>query len=104
MDFYSIKMELGEHPRQCFLRVDPLVKEIERVGRPIIEKDINIVLLRGLSSQYEVEVRMLESLADWPDRAWRERTEFNQYDTLTRENPRQARRLWLPRDARYRPP
>ena len=28
---------------------------------------------------------MLESSADWPDRAWIERTVFNQYDRLTRE-------------------
>ena len=42
LDFYSIKMEL--HPRQFFLRVDRLVKEIKRVGRPTLEKDIDIVL------------------------------------------------------------
>ena len=54
-------MELGEHPRQVFLRVDRLVKGMERVGRPTLEKDIDIVLLTGLSSQYDAEVRMLES-------------------------------------------
>ena len=66
LDFYSMKMELGEHPRQFFLRVDRLVKEMERVGRPTLEKDIDIVLLTGLSSQYDAEVRMLESSAEWP--------------------------------------
>ena len=45
-------IELGEHPRQFFLREHRLVKEMERVGRPTIEKDIDIVLLTGLSSQY----------------------------------------------------
>ena len=85
LDFYSMKMELGEHPRQFFLRVDRLIKEIERVGRPTLEKDIDIVLLTGLSSQYDAEVRMLESSTDWPDRAWIERVVHNQYDRLTRE-------------------
>ena len=85
LDFYSMKMELGEHPRQFFLRVDRLVKEMERVGRPTLEKDIDIVLLTGLSSQYDAEVRMLESSAEWPDRAWIERAVYNQYDRLTRE-------------------
>ncbi|CAN0470048.1 unnamed protein product, partial [Ascophyllum nodosum] len=82
LDFYSMKMELGEHPRQFFLRVDRLVKEMERVGRPTLEKDIDIVLLTGLSSQYDAEVRMLESSAEWPDRAWIERAVYNQYDQL----------------------
>ena len=40
-----MKMELGEHPRQVFLLVNRLVKEMERVGRPTLEKDIDIVLL-----------------------------------------------------------
>ena len=29
LDFYSMKMELGEYPRQFCLRVDRLVKEME---------------------------------------------------------------------------
>ena len=57
-------MELGEYPRQFYLRVDRLVKVMERVGRPTIEKDIDIVLLSGLSRHYDTEVRMLESCAD----------------------------------------
>ena len=80
-----MKMELGEYSRQFFLRVDHLVKEMERVGRPTLEKDIDIVLLTGLSSQYDAEVRMLKSTAEWPDRAWIERAVYNQYDRLTRE-------------------
>ena len=84
LDFYSMKMELREPPRQFFC-VDCLVKEMERVGRPTIEKDIDIVLLSGLSSQYDAELRMLESSAGWTDHAWIERAVFNQYDRLTRE-------------------
>ena len=80
-----MKMELVEHPRQFFLRVDRIVKEMERVGRSTLEKDIDIVLLTGLSSQYDAEVRMLESCAEWPDRAWIERMVYYQYGRLTRE-------------------
>ena len=65
--------------------MDCLVKEMERVGRPTLEKDIDIVVLTGLSSQYDAEVRMLESSADWPDRTWIERAVYNQYDRLTLE-------------------
>ena len=85
LDFYSMKMELGEHPRQFFLRVGRLVKEMERAGRPTLEKDIDIGLLTGLSSQYDAEVRTLESSAEWPDRAWIERAVYNQYDRPTRK-------------------
>ena len=85
LDFYSMKMEFGEHPRHFFLRVDCLVKEMERAGRPTLEMDIDILLLTGLSSQYDAEVRMLESSAEWPDRAWIERAVYNFYDRLTRE-------------------
>ena len=85
LDYYSLKMELGEHPTQFFLRMDRLVKDMERVGRPTLEKDTDIVLLSALSSQYDAEVRILESSADWPDRAWIERAVYNQYDRLMRE-------------------
>ena len=29
LDFYMMKMELGEHPRKFMLRVDQMVKELE---------------------------------------------------------------------------
>ena len=80
-----MKMELGEHPRQFFMRVNRLVKNMERVRRPTLEKDIDIVLLTGLSSQYDAEVLMLESSAEWPDRAWIERTVDKQYGRPTRK-------------------
>ena len=85
LEFYSMKMELGEHPKQIFSRVNRLVKEMERVRRPTLEKDIDIVLLTGLSSQYGAEDRMLESSADSPAREWIERAVYNQYVPITRE-------------------
>ena len=42
--------------------------------------------MTGLFSQYDTEVRTLESSADWPDGAWIECAVYNQYDRLTREN------------------
>ena len=41
MDFYMMKMELGEHPRKFLLRVDQMVKELERADRPVDLKDID---------------------------------------------------------------
>ena len=68
IDFYMMKMELGEHPRKFLLRVDRMVKELERVDRPVGPKDIDIGILSGLTSQYDAEVRMLESSSEWPTR------------------------------------
>ena len=40
VDFYMIKMELEEPPRKFLLCVDQMVKELERVDRPVDSKDI----------------------------------------------------------------
>ena len=72
-------------PEIVFLARGSSAKEMERVARPTIEKDIDIVLLSELSSQYDAGVQMLENSADWPDRAWIECAVFNQYDRLMRE-------------------
>ena len=85
VDFYTMKMELGEHPRKFLLRVDQMVKELERVDRPVDSKDIDIVILSGLTPQYDAEVRMLESSADWPTRDWIERAVINQFERLESE-------------------
>ena len=85
IDFYMTKMELGEHPRKFLIRVDQMVNELERVDRPVNPKDIDIVILSGLTPQYDVEVRMLESLSDWP--MWKriERSMIGQYERLESE-------------------
>ena len=59
-----MKMELGEHPREFLLRVDRIVKELEQVDRPMDPKNIDIVILNGLTPLYDAEVCMLESLSD----------------------------------------
>ena len=58
------KVEVGEHPRKFLLRVDQMMKDLERVGRPVDPKDIDIVILSGLTPQYDAEDRMLESSSD----------------------------------------
>ena len=68
IDFYMMKMEPGEHPRKFLLRGDQMVKELERVDRPVDPKDTDLVILSGLTPQYDAEVRMLRSSLDWPTR------------------------------------
>ena len=70
IDVYIIKMEPGDHPRKFLLRVDQMVKEMERVDRPVNPKGIGIVVLSELTPQYDAEARMLESSSDWPTREW----------------------------------
>ena len=77
IDLYMMNMELGEHPRKFLLRVDQIVKALERVDRPVDPKDIDIVILSGLTPQHDAEVRMLESSLDWPTREWIERALIN---------------------------
>ena len=85
IDFYMTKMELGEHPQKFLCRVDQMMKELERVDWPVDPKDINIVILSGLTPQYDAEVRMLESSSDWLTREWIERVVINQYKRLESE-------------------
>ena len=68
IDFYMMKMERGEHPQRFLLRVDQMVKELERVDRPVDPKNIDIVILSGLTPQYDAKARMLKSSSDWPTR------------------------------------
>ena len=82
IDFCMMKMELGEHSRKFLLRVDQIVKGLERVDRPVDPKGIGIVILSGRTPQYDAEVRMLESSSDWPTREWIERAVINQYERL----------------------
>ena len=65
--------------------MDQIAKELERVDRPVDSKDIDIVILSGLTPQYDAEVRMLGSSSDWPTREWIERAVINQYERLESE-------------------
>ena len=94
--FYMMKMELGEHPRKFLLRVDQMVKELERVVRPVDPKDIDIVILGELTPQYDAEVRMLKSSSDWPTREWIECVVINQYERLECEKSAAGSRKCCP--------
>lgn len=47
---YTMKKKFGELPRKFLLRVDQMVEELERVERPVDLKDVDIVILAGLTS------------------------------------------------------
>ena len=85
IDFYMMKRGLGDHSRKFLLCVDQMVKEVERVGRPMDQKDIGIVILSVLTPQYDAEVRLLESSSDWSTREWIKRVVINQYERLQSE-------------------
>ena len=97
IDSYMRKKELGEHPRKFLLRVDQMVKELERVDRPADLKDIDVVILSGLTPQYDAEVRILESSSDWPTREWKwiERAVINQYGRLESDKSAAGNRAML---------
>ena len=88
-------MELEEYSRKFLLRVDQMVKELERVDRPVDPKDIDIVILSGLTPQYDAKVRMLESLSGWPTRKWIECAVINQYERLECEKSAAGNRAML---------
>ena len=87
-------MEVGEHPRKLLLPVVQMMKDLERVGRPVDPKDIDIVILSGLT-QNDAEARMLESSSDWPTREWIECAAINQSERLECEKSSAGRRAML---------
>ena len=93
--FYMMKMELGEHPRKFLFRVDQMAKALERVDRPVDPKDIDIVVLSGLTPQYDAKVRIVESSSDWPTQEWIERAVTNQYERLESEKSAVGSRAML---------
>ena len=95
IDLYMMKMELGKHPQKFLLCVGQMMKELELVDRPVDPKDIDIVILSGLTPQYNAEVRMLESSSDWPTREWIERAVINQYERLESDKSAAGSRAML---------
>ena len=51
IDLYRMEMELSGHPRNFLLRVDQMVKELEKMDPSVSAKDVAIVNLSGLTSQ-----------------------------------------------------
>ena len=59
-EFNSVKMKIGEHSREFIIRVDSAAKELWRLRKTVDEEDIVVVILNGISSEYDTEVRLLE--------------------------------------------
>lgn len=64
-----------------------------RFGRPVDPKDVDIIL-SGLTSDYNTQLRILGSSSDWPTREWIEPAVVNMYERLESENRIELRR-WL---------
>ena len=52
-------MKLEEQPPKFLIRVDQMVKELERVDGPMDAKNIDIIIVSGFTPQYDAEVRNL---------------------------------------------
>ena len=59
-EFNSMKMKIGEHPREFIMRVDSAAKELQRLGKTVDGEDIVVVILNGVSSVHDTEVRLPE--------------------------------------------
>ena len=55
-----MKMEIGGHPREFIMRADNAAKELRKLGKIVDEDDIVVVILNGVSSEYDTETRLLE--------------------------------------------
>lgn len=55
-----------------------VVKDLERINRPVDAKDTDVEILIGLACENDAEVRMLRSSSDWPTRWWIKRAFINQ--------------------------
>lgn len=71
--FYSMTMELDEHPRNFLLRMDRRVKEMESVERPVDPKIVDVVIPSGSSDEHA--------------REWVKGAVTNQYHSLETEKP-----------------
>ena len=60
-EFNSMKkVEIGEHPRKFIMRVDSAANELRRLAKTVDEDDFVVVILNGVSSEYDTEMRLLE--------------------------------------------
>ena len=59
-EFNSVKIEIGEHPREFIIRVNSVAKELRRLEKTVDEDDIVVVILNGVSSKYDTEAPLLE--------------------------------------------
>ena len=79
-------MQPGEGPFQSMMEIDRLAADLHRLGDRL-ETELRkcVVIVAGLSADYEVEVRMLENNPASLDRTEIERVVGNQYSTFVRQ-------------------
>lgn len=95
-----MKMELGDNPRKPLLWFDRIVEDLERVGRPLDHRDIDIMIIGSLTSHDDDEVRTLEGSSDWPTRESIKREVINQFDPFERgKSAAGARAVTVVRDS-----
>ena len=71
-------MQPGEDPFQIMMEIDRLAADIHRLGdRSVTELRKCVIIVAGLSADYEIEVRMLENNPAGLDRADIERVVGN---------------------------
>ena len=55
-------MQLGEDPFQLMMEIELLAQDLHRLGdRSVTELRKYVIIVAGLSADYEIEVRMLEN-------------------------------------------
>ena len=86
-EFNSMKMEIGEHPREFIMRGDSAENKLRRLGKTVDEDNIVVVILSGVSSEYDTELRLLECGDDVnPPRNKILQSLTNQYYRLQKQN------------------
>ena len=78
-----MKMKLGEQPRKL---VHSMVTDVERIDRPVVIKNVGIVILSELNDQYDIEARIPERSSNWSTRKWI-KCFIDQFDRLKLEKP-----------------
>ena len=79
-------MQPEEDPSQFMMGTDRLAADFHRLGdRSVTELRKCVIVVAGLSADYEIEVRMIENNPTGLDRAKIERAVGNQYNRLLRQ-------------------
>ena len=80
-------MQPGEDSFQFMMETDRLAADLHRLGdRSVTDLRKCVVIVAGLSANYEIEVRMLDNNPTGLERAEIERVVGNQYNRLLRQN------------------
>ena len=79
-------MQLEEDPFQFMMEADRLAADLHKLGdRSVTELRKCVIIVEGLSADYEIEVRMLKNNHTGLERAEIELIVENQYNSLLRQ-------------------